>query len=198
MLAKSYDLLHWEQLPPCFCPDKYDCIETPEVFQLGDKWYILCLTANGYGQRNRTGDPNLFGSITIYGVADRPEGPYTECFDKNVLIGSMHKSGICTKTVLHKGKRYLFYTQALWENGKMVNHYRSLPKEVTADATGRLVPKWYSGIEALYEKDIPLSEQNVHPGKLWSSVCHWNFEGKICSTERPNGSDSTEGVNHVL
>ncbi len=179
-LARSYDLLHWEQLPPCFCPDKYDCVETPDVFKIGDKWYMLCLTGNQYGQRNPTYDPNLFGNITLYAMADRPEGPYTECFEDNVAIGSMYMSGACAKTVLHNGKRYIFYTQSLWREGRNIENAMSYPKEIDVDENGKLRVKWFSGIESLYTEDVPLCKENTYNSGKWGSLNDWHFEdGKV-------------------
>ncbi len=178
-LAKSYDLLHWEQLPPCFCPDKYHCIETPDVFKMGDKWYMLCLSGNHYGQRNRTGDPNMFGRITIYGVADVPEGPYRECFEDSVLVGSMACSGHCAKTVLHQGKRYIIYTQTLCDGLNRMEFSMSPPKVVETDESGRLLCKWYDGYESCYQgTGIPLSEDKVIPNTgRWGSICPWEYDG---------------------
>lgn len=175
-LAKSYDLLHWEQLPPCFCPDKYHCIETPDVFKLGEKWYMICLSGNHYGQRNRTGDPNMFGRITIYGVADKPEGLFVELYPDNVLIGSMQSSGFCAKTVLHQNKRYIFFSQAHY-TAEEIKLSMSPPKIVEADEKGQLYCKWYPGYEAYYQNSgILLTEDHVIPntGK-WGSKCAWSY-----------------------
>ena len=180
-LAKSYDLLHWEQLPPCFCPDKYDCVETPDVFKIGDKWYMLCLTGNQYGQRNPTYDPNLFGNITLYAMADRVEGPYTECFEDNVAIGSMYMSGACAKTVLHKGKRYVFYTQSMWSGDRNLENTMSYPKEIDADENGKLRVNWFKGFESLYTEDVFLREENAYTQGKWGSLYKWCFEDNTVS-----------------
>lgn len=178
-LAKSEDLLHWEQLPPCFCPDKYHCIETPDVFKMGNKWYMLCLSGNHYGQRNRTGDPNMFGRITIYGEADTPEGPYRECRADNIVVGSMVASGHCAKTVLHQGKRYLFYTQNLCDGVRNKEFAMSPPKVVETDGNGKLLCKWYEGLKNYYmDGGIALTEDKAisNTGR-WGSICPWVFNG---------------------
>lgn len=182
-LAKSNDLLHWEQLPPCFCPDKYDCVETPDVFKAGDKWYMLCLTGNQYGQRNPTSDPNLFGNITLYAMADKIEGPYHECFEDNVAIGSMYMSGACAKTVLHKGKRYIFYTQSLWQGDRNIENAMSYPKEIDVNKNERLYVKWFSGINSLYTDDIFLHKDNIYNLGKWGSLNEWRFEDNKISVK---------------
>lgn len=170
--ARSRDLISWEQLPPCFAPNKYHCIETPDVFELNGKWYLLCLSGNHYGQRNPTDDPNMTGCITIYAVSDSPEGPFTEPKD-NVLLGSSQLSGICAKTVLHKGKRYLFYTQS---NGDI--RTLAYPKEVIADADGRLKLMRYDGPDNLLEQ----CEGAFKPDKAlendgrWGSIVPISFQ----------------------
>ena len=80
---------------------------------------MLCLTGNHYGQRNTTGDPGMEGCLTIYAVSDSPVGPFTEP-ENNVLLGSSQLSGICAKTVLREGERYLFYTQANGEKRSLL------------------------------------------------------------------------------
>lgn len=176
-LLKSRDLINWEQYPPCFTPDKYHCIETPDVFKMGDKWYMLCLTGNHYGQRNPTGDPNMTGCLTIYAVADSPAGPFREP-ENNVLLGSSQLSGICAKTVLHKGKRYLFYTQSNTD-GQSDERTLAYPKEVVSDENGRLKLLWYDGIDKLFSApEGVFTRENaiINTGK-WGSIAPVTFDG---------------------
>ena len=133
--CKSNDLIHWEHLPPCFVPEKYAVIEVPEVFELDGRWYLLCLTGNGYGQRNRLSDPNLHMG-TIYAVADDPLGPYHE-LGENVLFGSIGYQGFCARTILVEGERYLFYTQAEAMDGSNWGTITT-PKAVRTDESGHL------------------------------------------------------------
>ncbi|MBQ3125128.1 MAG: family 43 glycosylhydrolase [Clostridia bacterium] len=179
-LAKSKDLIHWEQLEPCFCPDKYGCIETPDVFEMNGKWYMLCLSGNEYGQRNRTGDPNLTGRITIWAVADKVEGPYRECTD-NALLGAMDFNGICAKTFLHNDKRYLFYTEAFTLADGGIECYHSLPKEVVTDDAARLHLKWFKGIDDLYKtgQQCLSKELSIENTGRWGTIAKWNFDKNL-------------------
>lgn len=174
-LAKSTDLIHWEQLPPCFVPDRYHCIETPDVFELNGKWYVLCLTGNHYGQRPPTKDPNMTGCLTVYGVADSPTGPFVAPTE-NILLGSAQLSGICARTVLHGGCRYLFYTQSTPTPSGDVRTL-SYPKEISADPDGRLRLLWYSGIESLYTStEKPFTRDRILPnGGEWGSITHATY-----------------------
>ena len=205
-LARSEDLLHWEQLPPCFCPNKYGCIETPEVFCINGKWYMLCLSGNDYGQRNRTGDPNMIGRITVYAVADKPEGPYHECFEDSVILGSMEASGICSRTVLHNDKRYFFYSQTLTyaDPSKRALLTLSLPKEVLQNEDGSLSLGWYEGIDTLCrENGVLLSKEHVLVDNgRWGSRCKWSYnEDTICVEPKHDWCVQmfdVEGGNYVL
>lgn len=177
-LARSADLIHWEQLPPCFCPDRYACVETPEVFQMNGRWYMLCLTGNNYGQRAPVCDPNLQGLLTIYAVADRPEGPYTVPDEENILLGSMEMSGFCAKTVVLHGNRYLYYIQAQSVNRWPKYTALAFPKRVEADENGQLLLTWYEGVDSLCEGEpIALTPENALPDGAWSSVNCWSLEG---------------------
>lgn len=108
--VKSNDLIHWEYLPPAFAPRKYACIEVPDVFFLNGKWYLICLTGNGYGNRGIFSDPSVIRG-TIYAVADAPEGPYQEIEGDNVLTGDDDLSGYSCRSLVFEGQRYMFYTQ---------------------------------------------------------------------------------------
>lgn len=56
-LARSQDLIHWEQLPPAFAPKRYGEVEAHDVFPLGGKWWMTCLTSHGHGNRGIFADP---------------------------------------------------------------------------------------------------------------------------------------------
>ncbi|MFA5206436.1 MAG: hypothetical protein WC708_18720 [Lentisphaeria bacterium] len=107
--AYSDDLVRWRQLPPAFAPDKYACIEVPDVFQLDGRWYMTCLTGTVYGNRAIFSDPHVhFG--TIYAVADRPEGPFHELAD-NVLVGAgSYAAPLSVRSFPWEGGRYILYT----------------------------------------------------------------------------------------
>lgn len=178
-MCTSQDLIHWEQYPPCFMPQKYHVIETPEVFYMEGKWYMLCLSGNIYGQLRCSTDHISYNRITFYGVSDKMEGPFYEP-ENNLLIANMNCSAACAKTVMHKGKRYLFYTEVHENDGEPLEQYNymSVPKLVTTDKKGGLCLKWYEGIEAYYDGEpILLRRENamVNDGR-WGSVGQWETD----------------------
>jgi len=108
--ARSRDLLHWEPLPPAFAPGTYGTVEVPEVFPLGGRWYMTCLTGNMHGNRPPLSDPYVL-SGTMYAVADRPEGPYREIEGDNVLIAGTPPCPHSCRSVEFEGQRYVISTQ---------------------------------------------------------------------------------------
>lgn len=62
-LCKSKDLLHWSYEQPFFDPHMYVTMECPEVFKMGNYWYLIFSTFN-----------DRF--VTHYRIADCLEGPW--------------------------------------------------------------------------------------------------------------------------
>lgn len=178
-LAHSEDLIRWEQYPPCFAPDRYGCVEVPDVFYLDGKWWMLCLTGNMYGQRCCTGQPD-WSLATIQAVADRPEGPFTEVWGQEV-IGSVNWQGFSAKTLLFNGKRYLMHTQGEDVCG---SHFGTISFPSELKRTGdHLSACWCDPLEnmkkglLLSSGSLPLPENDGR----WGSVGEWsqNKEGRI-------------------
>jgi beta-fructofuranosidase len=111
-LARSTDLIHWEQSPPVFVPGNISAIEVPDVYQIDGTWYLTCLTGNRYGNRGFFSDPTVILG-TIYAVAERAEGPYYMHPDDNVLLGGQTYSAYTCRTMEFHGERVMFYTQSV-------------------------------------------------------------------------------------
>jgi beta-fructofuranosidase len=62
-LAVSPDLTHWEVRPPLWAPDMYFTHECPDLFQLGDWWYLVYST---FSER----------CVTHYRMSRSLEGPW--------------------------------------------------------------------------------------------------------------------------
>ena len=131
-LARSKDLIHWEQMPPAFRPKRYGEVEAHDVFTLGGKWWMTCLTSNGHGNRGGFSDPNVVRG-TIYAVADRPEGPYHEPAGGNILLGGDNTSGGTVSSVEFEGKRYAIFNEG---------SHLSPPMELNVSPDGRLRMMW--------------------------------------------------------
>ncbi len=172
-LAHSDDLVHWEQYPPCFTPDRYGCVEVPEVFYLQGRWYMLCLTGNRYGQRGQVDDARL-REATIYAVADKVTGPYTLMKRDNLVFGSIFPQGYCGKTVAWRGDRVLFFTQGEMKDG-CPHGSISFPHALKATADGRLRVMWYQPLEAQYQPLPMPAPLDISDGR-WGSRLHWAAE----------------------
>lgn len=84
----SKDLSRWELMEPLYAPHKYYMMECPDLFQMGDYYYLF------YSWNN----------VTYYAMAESINGPFTEPED-NVLDG---RAFYAAKTAEYQGKRYLF------------------------------------------------------------------------------------------
>lgn len=174
-LAYSHDLVHWEQRKPCFIPDRYGCVEVPDVFFLDGKWWMLCLTGNMYGQRYCTGQPD-WSLATIQACADSPEGPFTEVFGHEIL-GSVNWQGFCSKTLQLNGKRYVFHTQG---EDVCCSHFGSIGLPAELVRTGdHLSPMWCEQLENMKTGLIFSSDSSAlleNDGR-WGTPGIWNSDG---------------------
>ena len=84
-LARSTDLLHWEQLPPVSEPGEFGHLEVPQPVAIKGHWYLLFCT-NLHGERRRTRVPGEAGwSGTHYLVGEKLTGPYRLSTDAALL-----------------------------------------------------------------------------------------------------------------
>lgn len=169
-LAYSTDLKRWEQYPPCFKPEGLACVEVPDVFYLNGRWYMLCLTGNGYGQRGGVSDP-LVRWATVYAVSDRLQGPFIMDKNDHVLIGSCHQQGYSAKTLLWHGCRTLFYTQGESKAG-CTHGSISRPHLLAADDSGHLRAMWHPACDLLYHSVTLDGFEDVRDGR-WGSMAEW-------------------------
>lgn len=63
-LCRSYDLIHWEAKEPFYNPESYMTHECPDLFKLGNKWYLLYST---FSEK----------FVTHYRMSDKLSGPWT-------------------------------------------------------------------------------------------------------------------------
>ena len=63
-LCRSYDLLYWEAKEPFYNPESYMTHECPDLFKLGNKWYLVYST---FSEK----------FVTHYRMSDKLSGPWT-------------------------------------------------------------------------------------------------------------------------
>jgi len=192
---RSKDLIHWEHCPPAFAPEKYATIEVPDVFELNGRWYLTCLTGNGYGNRGIWSDPNLTQG-TMYAVADQPEGPYEELSD-NALVAGCTSAPISCRSVVLEGERYVLYTDR--ERKEHLDHERlvhgslSTPKVLRTNGD-RLVAAYSDRIVSCVREER-IGPQAGYPQsdeKAWGHAWHWNMP-----TAHWQGTDRIQGASRT-
>jgi len=179
-LAHSDDLLNWEHRGVCFAPDRYACIEVPNVFYLDGKWWMLCLTGNMYGQRSNTGQPD-WTAATVQAVADNPFGPFKEVYGHEVL-GSFRREGFSASVFDRGGRKYMFYTHAETMAGSSFGSI-SFPVELKV-VNGHLEPKWNDTLDGIKRELLPTSLMD-NDGR-WGSIGKWSDGDSIggyCETD---------------
>ena len=178
-VARSKDLIHWEQMPPAFVPKRYGEVEAHDVFPLGGKWWMTCLTSHGHGNRGSFADPNVVRG-TIVAMADKPEGPYREPAPGYALLGGDLTAGNTVSTVEFEGKRYAFF-----QEGPQL----SPPLELNVTPEGRLRMMWserqnaWRGASLLPDKlPQPVSIRTHQTGGLtagkWELAADGSYRGK--------------------
>lgn len=163
-LCKSEDLEHWRYEQPFFEPHMYVTMECPEVFRMGNYWYLVFSTFN-----------DRF--VTHYRISDKLDGPWRipsdDVFDT--------RANYAIKTVSDGTRRYACGWIAskkcecdfgAWEwGGTMVFH------EVIQNPTdGTLTVKQVDAYENAYQ--IPV--ETDHP-TLWN--CTVKEDGKTLETD---------------
>jgi len=180
-LARSKDLIHWEQFPPAFAPKRYGEVEAHDVFPLGGKWWMTCLTSHGHGNRGIFADPNVVRG-TIVAVADKPEGPYREPVPGYALLGGDLTAGNTVSTVEFEGKRY-----AIFQEGSRL----SPPLELNVTPEGRLRMMWsdrqnaWRGASLLPDKlPQPVSIRTHVTGGVTAGKWELAADGSYCGKSR--------------
>ncbi len=139
-VAKSADLLNWEQLGVVYRPTGVSMPEMIDVFEIDGKWYMTLTTGRNNGGIAMFSDP-FISRAQIYAVSDSPTGMFTENPEDNVLFGGTYNSGYSSRTIEFGGRRRVLYTDS--NNG---NSVISLPKDVGVTPDGRL--------RAYYSEDL--------------------------------------------
>ena len=173
--AYSDDLVHWEQFPaPVFAPDNCGCIEVPNVFKIGDLWYITCLTGLFYGAFNSFTDESIYNG-TIYAVSDSPYGPFRQLED-NVLLGA--RTATCPLSLHHlifDGKDYLLYTDREKHNhtdgGNPVHGTLTTPKLLARDGDN-LIVRYSSRVELLVKREHLPDYDYLRNQAVWKDWGH--------------------------
>jgi beta-fructofuranosidase len=173
VLCRSDNLVDWEVGDPVCTPNRFNCFEVPDVFELGPKWYMLALTGDFYGQSERWSDKDIICGTVVF-EADSPEGPFLEVRD-NLLLTSSTKNGqgVVARTVERNGERLLFYTHSEVSTGR---GRLSWPEQLVPRRQGGLYPVYWEGVNNAFEAGVDAAATNVtsdESGFKLIEVCEW-------------------------
>lgn len=161
-LCRWRDLIYWEVGEPCCTPNRFNCFEVPGVFKLGDKWYMIALTGDAYGQSKYWSDPDITCATVVF-QADKPEGPFEEVKD-NLLLASKKNvwQGFSARTVLRNGERLMFYTRCEGINGR---GRLAWPLKLVPRPGGGLLPRYWEGYERGFQSPQHVAGMTFEPGE---------------------------------
>lgn len=188
--VRSRDLIHWTHEAPAFVPISQAVVECPDVFFLGNRWWITCNAGHQYGARAKFSDPYVTWG-TIYASSDHLEGPYREGSD-NVLIGSMEFNGFCCRSAVWEGRRHLFYGQGerigQIDQGNVTTGTLTTPKDLRASSPGMLRIIYSPIIEKRAGAELmrqPVSSQLIEVGDRFGTSGEWIASTSQLSANSP-------------
>jgi len=145
-LCKSDDLINWHYEPPFYAPDMYITMECPEVFQMGEWWYLVYST---FSDR----------FVTHYRISRGLKGPWIipgcDSFDS--------RANYAIKTASDGKRRYAFGWIASklgdtdfgsWEWGGTMNVHELIQNQ----ETGELYTAPTDGLKNYYTKTIEIGD----------------------------------------
>ena len=136
VMLRSHDLLHWTDPRIVYHVDHNGVLEVPDVFYMGGKWILCCLSGMNYSGRSVTCDPYA-SNATIVAYADSPDGPFLEIEQDNILIAGPTHSGFTCRSFSQGDDRLLVYIDRADLSIARRKNAFSLPKRLCMD-DGRL------------------------------------------------------------
>lgn len=153
LVLTSKDLYHWDLCKePFYAPWAYYAHECPDLFQMGDWWYLVF---SEYPDK----------CITTYRMARGPEGPWitpkVNTFDGHAFYAA--------KSASDGRRRFLFgwncTKEGEWDDGPWQWGGNIIPHELLQDADGELYVKCPHEILDSYKETVKLSG-----GRQWNQV----------------------------
>jgi len=167
VLCRSDNLVDWDIEEPVCTPNRFNCFEVPDVFKIGQKWYMIALTGDFYGQSDRWTDRDITCATIVF-QADGPQGPFIEVKDNLLLSSSTDKGqGISARTLERNGERLLFYTHSEVSTGK---GRLSWPEKLIPRAQGGLDPMYWEGLNDAFQAAVDAAPVNVTSDKSGSKL----------------------------
>jgi hypothetical protein len=158
-LWRSSDLLHWISEGPCFAPDRFACVEVPDVFRIGETWYMIGLTGDGYGQAYRWEDYSIRQGI-IVAKSHRAEGPYEEVKD-NLLLAANDGHVSAARTVEVERERLVLWIRT------SPDRRVSRPARIVENRSGGLSAAYWPGCGRAYSEELRSPEVRLRGHGSW-------------------------------
>jgi beta-fructofuranosidase len=165
-LLTSTDLEHWETRPPLFAPRRYWDLECPQIFPIGDRWYLTAAIMEDRTQR--------------YWVADSIDGPYETPPDGGVLAPLGHYAGrvcrwggldlyFCWHDPRHFSRGTITYPGVDWTSiTNASGKYIPAPLVLVPRADGRLARRSFPGWTTYQESEpapVPPMPTTLYHGR---------------------------------
>lgn len=146
--ATSFDLAHWEVSSPLASCGLTHCPECPEIFQLGDWWYLV---ESRYSEQMQT----------VYRVAANPEGPW----ESRKLDSLDGRRFYAAKSASDGNRRVTFAWIPFRKHHGPASNWvwggeLGSPRELIAHSDGTLTCRLLPTVDASYSKTIA---HRLHP-----------------------------------
>lgn len=201
--ATSKDLLHWDVHPPVYVSDRHGFIEVPDVFRLGDRWFIIFST--GQWHTTRTADADYAASGMRYLIGESMLGPYYEPEESSLLSTGLGVLGAYAgRTISLEGEDHLmrrmvassrlFYYHNAFRTDFLKFTFKGswgLPKLLTQNEgvpSLGYYPKAILGLTSQDTVSLDAGEfSEFYPGVQGTGI-EWNKSGQGLSGYCPGGS----------
>lgn len=145
----STDLTNWTLITPLtdFNSDA-QILECPDIFKMGDKWYLVFSRINRDEHRK-----------TFYRISDSPDGPWRKCEDASGLHETF--DGLYLYAAKTAGNGNVRYISGWCSTGQQVNSKNELDwagslvtHKLVQQPNGRLYPIIPEAVDAKFSKDV--------------------------------------------
>ena len=183
--VRSRDLVHWEHLPPAVTPglrERFYQIEEPEIFRLGDRWYLMFDGGTTGGMRVSTpARDDVRGSFYLMGRS--LAGPFVPPAD-DLLVGNDQGARCATTGRVVR-----------WEGEPIYVHFAiarrpalSMPKRIRRHPDGTLYLEYMPVVEKL-ETGVVCESLAELPGAESPDRGRWRLaDGRLSGDVKSAGS----------
>lgn len=177
-IARSTDLLNWDVMPPLFSPNKYECMEVPQIFSNDGKYYLLYSTWLP-----------LLG--THYAISNELLSGYKEPSNEWLLGGRELACEYMGRIVEVMGRILLLHWVFDREGGTDEGQFRhgriSSPKEVEFDSNGLLRLMYYKEMDGYLGDEVAHEPDSLERAEVEPASSRWVLRDGQTSCERLDG-----------